>query len=191
MTASAQPEPMTLAEMRARKRAADERQAAAARRHQESRIDAATLAAQAAELAREQERRRQEQQERQAVEAARIAAESERLRADALIAAEQHQAALQARSHKIEAAPKGMVCRIARRHGLTRADLTGPSRLRTIVRVRMLAMAVLARRFPDMSLKQIGRHFGGRDHTTVLHALRKMNGPGYSHRANTKRGSQL
>ena len=55
---------------------------------------------------------------------------------------------------------------------LKAADLRGPTRLRCVVRARGVAMW-LARALTDNSLAQVGRYFGNRDHTTVLHACRK------------------
>ncbi|RJS92566.1 chromosomal replication initiator protein DnaA [Salinisphaera sp. Q1T1-3] len=53
------------------------------------------------------------------------------------------------------------------------ADLLGKKRTRTIARPRQLAMA-LAKELTNHSLPEIGQGFGGRDHTTVLHACRKV-----------------
>nr|WP_264629494.1 helix-turn-helix domain-containing protein [Bradyrhizobium elkanii] len=53
--------------------------------------------------------------------------------------------------------------------------LSGPDQTAPIVRFRQITMAV-ARRLTGMSLPQIGQAFGGRDHTTVLHASRKYCG---------------
>ncbi|MCY2988237.1 MAG: DnaA/Hda family protein [Planctomycetota bacterium] len=55
---------------------------------------------------------------------------------------------------------------------LRNADLKGPTRQQRIVRARGVAM-LLARQLTGESLEQVGRHFGNRDHTTVLHACRK------------------
>jgi chromosomal replication initiator protein len=52
-------------------------------------------------------------------------------------------------------------------------DLTGPSRLRTVLVPRQVAM-YLAREVGRLPLMQIGDHFGGRDHTTVMNALSKL-----------------
>ncbi|MBD2760648.1 chromosomal replication initiator protein DnaA [Yimella sp. cx-573] len=52
-------------------------------------------------------------------------------------------------------------------------DLCGSSRSRALVNARQIAMYI-CRELTDESLPQIGRHFGGRDHTTVLHADRKI-----------------
>jgi chromosomal replication initiator protein len=51
-------------------------------------------------------------------------------------------------------------------------DLKGPTRQQRVVRARGVAM-LLARQLTGKSLEQVGRHFGNRDHTTVLHACRK------------------
>ncbi len=53
------------------------------------------------------------------------------------------------------------------------ADLLSPRRSRTITRPRQVAMA-LAKELTTHSLPEIGDAFGGRDHTTVLHACRKV-----------------
>ena len=53
------------------------------------------------------------------------------------------------------------------------ADLLSPKRTRTITRPRQMAMA-LARELTKHSLPEIGSAFGGRDHTTVLHATAKV-----------------
>jgi chromosomal replication initiator protein len=53
------------------------------------------------------------------------------------------------------------------------ADLLSPRRTRTVTRPRQIAMA-LAKELTTHSLPEIGDAFGGRDHTTVLHACRKV-----------------
>jgi len=64
--------------------------------------------------------------------------------------------------------------RVAAKHyNVTREDLVSARRTRTIVRPRQIAM-YLAKMLTPRSLPEIGRHFGGRDHTTVLHAVRKI-----------------
>lgn len=57
--------------------------------------------------------------------------------------------------------------------GISKAEITGDKRSRAIVQARHLAM-YLARELTDVSLPQIGDKFGGRDHTTVLHAVDKV-----------------
>ncbi|WP_459737947.1 chromosomal replication initiator protein DnaA [Streptomyces sp. E-15] len=57
--------------------------------------------------------------------------------------------------------------------GLTVEDLCGTSRGRQLVTARQIAM-YLCRELTDLSLPKIGAQFGGRDHTTVMHADRKI-----------------
>jgi len=57
---------------------------------------------------------------------------------------------------------------------VTVADVMGRSRFQYIVDVRHLAMVEVSKRFPWMSYPQMGRLFGGRDHSTVMHALKKF-----------------
>jgi chromosomal replication initiator protein len=61
---------------------------------------------------------------------------------------------------------------VARIFGLKTTDLRSSSRKHSVVRARSLAM-LLARKLTSKSLNQIGVYFGGRDHSTVLHAIRK------------------
>jgi chromosomal replication initiator protein len=56
---------------------------------------------------------------------------------------------------------------------LTIDDLCGTSRSRVLVNARQIAM-YLCRELTDLSLPKIGQTFGGRDHTTVMHADRKV-----------------
>ncbi|MCP4385840.1 MAG: chromosomal replication initiator protein DnaA [Hyphomicrobiales bacterium] len=64
---------------------------------------------------------------------------------------------------------------VARHYNVSKADLLSARRTRTIVRPRQIAM-YLAKVLTPRSLPEIGRRFGGRDHTTVLHAVRKIEG---------------
>ncbi|GAB3405441.1 chromosomal replication initiator protein DnaA [Flindersiella endophytica] len=57
--------------------------------------------------------------------------------------------------------------------GLSMDDLCGSSRSRVLVTARQIAM-YLCRELTDLSLPKIGQQFGGRDHTTVMHADRKI-----------------
>ncbi|MDP9398047.1 MAG: chromosomal replication initiator protein DnaA [Actinomycetota bacterium] len=57
--------------------------------------------------------------------------------------------------------------------GLSMEDLCGSSRSRMLVQARQIAM-YLCRELTDLSLPKIGQQFGGRDHTTVMHADRKI-----------------
>ncbi len=62
---------------------------------------------------------------------------------------------------------------VARQFNVSRNDLLSNRRTRVIVRPRQVAM-YLAKVMTPRSLPEIGRRFGGRDHTTVLHAVRKI-----------------
>ena len=53
------------------------------------------------------------------------------------------------------------------------SDMIGPKRTRTIARPRQIAM-YLAKHMTTRSLPEIGRRFGGRDHTTIMHGVRKV-----------------
>jgi chromosomal replication initiation ATPase DnaA len=73
---------------------------------------------------------------------------------------------------------------VAKRYNVTTADLEGPCRKIRFARPRQIAMALAYRRLRryGYSLPLIGRHFGGRDHTTVLFAAKK-----YGHAVSEKR----
>lgn len=64
---------------------------------------------------------------------------------------------------------------VSRHYNVPRSDLLSNRRTRIIVRPRQVAM-YLAKMMTPRSLPEIGRRFGGRDHTTVLHAVRKIEG---------------
>jgi chromosomal replication initiator protein len=63
--------------------------------------------------------------------------------------------------------------RVAESFGVSRAELVGPGRAATPLRARQVAI-YLTREATDLSLPQIGRLFGGRDHTTVLNSIRRV-----------------
>ncbi|MHC5655085.1 chromosomal replication initiator protein DnaA [Stappia sp.] len=62
---------------------------------------------------------------------------------------------------------------VSKHYNVSKADLLSARRTRTIVRPRQIAM-YLAKMMTPRSLPEIGRRFGNRDHTTVLHAVRKI-----------------
>lgn len=64
---------------------------------------------------------------------------------------------------------------VARHYTVSKNDLLSNRRTRVIVRPRQIAM-YLSKILTPRSLPEIGRRFGGRDHTTVLHAVRKIEG---------------
>jgi chromosomal replication initiator protein len=63
---------------------------------------------------------------------------------------------------------------ITEHFGVRIADLKSKSRLRSYVIPRQVAM-YLAKELTNLSLKSIGYHFGGRDHSTVIHAIQTVN----------------
>ncbi len=62
---------------------------------------------------------------------------------------------------------------VAKHYQVSRADVLSSRRTQTVVRPRQVAM-YLSKQLTLRSLPEIGRRFGGRDHTTVLHAVRKI-----------------
>ena len=64
---------------------------------------------------------------------------------------------------------------VARQYNVSRADLLSSRRTANVVRPRQVAM-YLTKTLTLRSLPEIGRRFGGRDHTTVLHAVRRIEG---------------
>jgi chromosomal replication initiation ATPase DnaA len=66
---------------------------------------------------------------------------------------------------------RSIVAEVAAQHGITYADMVGHSRKRAIVLARREAIYRLRTETP-LSMAQIGKALGGKDHTSVLHALR-------------------
>jgi chromosomal replication initiator protein len=78
------------------------------------------------------------------------------------------------RSHEARRVRIEDILRIVSRHyKVPRNDLLSSRRSRDVVRPRQIAM-YLAKSLTSRSLPEIGRRFGGRDHTTVLHSVRKV-----------------
>ena len=63
--------------------------------------------------------------------------------------------------------------RVAEHYNIKLADMHSARRARAVARPRQVAM-YLAKQLTSRSLPEIGRKFGGRDHTTVMHAVRKV-----------------
>lgn len=63
--------------------------------------------------------------------------------------------------------------KVADHYRIRLADMTSARRSKAIVRPRQVAM-YLCKQLTQRSLPEIGRHFGGRDHTTVIHAIKKI-----------------
>lgn len=143
-------EPRTLAEMQARKREADHRQAERASQH--ARDVAAKVRADRI----------------QAEEAAhRIWFRAQQVRRESGIGAPSGTGGMMPR-------PRQIIRAIAGYYGVSAADIAGPRRTARIVRARQHAMIALYLECPNLSLPAIGLHLGGKDHTTVLHAVRKF-----------------
>ncbi len=66
-----------------------------------------------------------------------------------------------------------IIAEVADYFQITRDELCGTSRSRSLVNARQIAM-YLCRELTELSLPKIGQEFGGRDHTTVMHAERKI-----------------
>ena len=69
--------------------------------------------------------------------------------------------------------PPLIMSQTANYFNITVDDLCGPARTHVLVTARQIAM-YLCRELTDLSLPKIGQAFGGRDHTTVMHADRKI-----------------
>lgn len=63
--------------------------------------------------------------------------------------------------------------KVAEHYNIRLSDLIGPTRRRTVARPRQIAM-YLAKNLTTRSLPEIGRRFGGRDHTTIMHGVRRV-----------------
>ncbi len=84
--------------------------------------------------------------------------------------------------------PERIITVVAERFGVRPEALCGQRRTRTVALPRQVAM-YLTRQLTDLSLVEIGRLFGGRDHTTVLYACEKVAGmiaadPSFAERVN-------
>ncbi len=63
--------------------------------------------------------------------------------------------------------------KVAEHYNIRLSEMIGPRRVRTIARPRQIAM-YLAKQLTSRSLPDIGRRFGGRDHTTVMHGVKRI-----------------
>ncbi len=66
-----------------------------------------------------------------------------------------------------------IIRKVADHYNLRMTDILSPRRARSVARPRQVAM-FLSKSLTSKSLPEIGRKFGGRDHTTVIHAVRKV-----------------
>jgi chromosomal replication initiator protein len=69
--------------------------------------------------------------------------------------------------------PSEIMSTVANFYGISQEDLSGSSRIQAIAQARQIAM-YLCREQTSLSLPKIGQLFGGRDHTTVMYACRKV-----------------
>ena len=77
------------------------------------------------------------------------------------------------RSHERRVSIDEIQRRVAEHFNIRLAEMTSDRRARIVARPRQVAM-YLSKQLTTRSLPQIGRKFGGRDHTTVIHAVRKI-----------------
>ncbi|MCT4557783.1 MAG: chromosomal replication initiator protein DnaA [Pelagimonas sp.] len=63
--------------------------------------------------------------------------------------------------------------KVAEHYNIRLSDMIGPKRVRSFARPRQIAM-YLCKQLTSRSLPEIGRRFGGRDHTTVMHGVRRI-----------------
>lgn len=74
---------------------------------------------------------------------------------------------------KISAKPQEIIKTIANQFHIKQIDIRGPKRNKEITNARHIAMFILKDEL-NLPLAEIGRHFGGRDHTSVMHAVKKI-----------------
>jgi chromosomal replication initiator protein len=63
--------------------------------------------------------------------------------------------------------------KVSDHYNIRLSDMVGPKRVRNFARPRQIAM-YLSKQMTSRSLPDIGRRFGGRDHTTVMHGVKKI-----------------
>lgn len=79
---------------------------------------------------------------------------------------------LESRTTRASLSPRQIIKQVARYFRIKSTKLVGASRRQSTVRARGAAI-YLVRRLTGISFEQLGRHFGGRDHSTTLHAYRR------------------
>ena len=92
-------------------------------------------------------------------------------RATRMIRAEQAKQALATQRPGLKPNIRTMTNLAARYFGVKVPEMLGPTRRRSVVTARNLVI-YMARQLGQISLEQLGKHFGGRYHTTVLHGYR-------------------
>ncbi len=76
-------------------------------------------------------------------------------------------------SERISITVPSIIEAVARFHNIRSPDITGNKRTRTLTRPRHIAM-YLARQHTSLSFPELGKEFGGRDHSTIQHGCRKV-----------------
>lgn len=76
---------------------------------------------------------------------------------------------------KIQAKPLDIIKTIANQYHIKLIDIRGPKRSKNIATARHIAMFLLKEEL-DLPYTEIGRYFSGRDHTSIMHAVRKIEG---------------
>ena len=70
--------------------------------------------------------------------------------------------------------PNDLIYTICKFHNIGVQKMADPIRKREIVQTRQIAMYFIRKRF-SLSLKEIGKYFGNRDHSTVIHGIKTVN----------------
>ncbi|MCJ2067832.1 hypothetical protein MKK75_03245 [Methylobacterium sp. J-030] len=70
--------------------------------------------------------------------------------------------------------PRSIIAEVAAAFGFTYADIVGRCQVASMVRARWAAISAVRAARPDLTLTVLGRAFGGRDHSAIENALRKM-----------------
>lgn len=91
-----------------------------------------------------------------------------------MIDQQQHAPAPQSATQSGSTPVRQIIASVAAYFGFTPADLIGKGRRAEIVQARYAAIHAVRQAKPHFSLSQIGSAFGGRDHSTIFHALRKV-----------------
>lgn len=77
------------------------------------------------------------------------------------------------RSHDRRISIEDIQCKVIAHYNIRISDMHSPRRARNVARPRQIAM-YLAKVLTEHSLPEIGRKFGGRDHTTIIHGIRRI-----------------
>ncbi|MEO1194480.1 MAG: helix-turn-helix domain-containing protein, partial [Pseudomonadota bacterium] len=77
------------------------------------------------------------------------------------------------RAHSRRVSIEDIQRKVAEHHKIRFSEMSSPRRARAVARPRQVAM-YLCKQLTQASLPEIGKKFGGRDHTTVMHAVKKV-----------------